>query len=385
MKTIVLVTDIAFWENSFGSHMRIQSLVRYLAQHHNVTVFFLRTLPAEARGAMAYAGLSNVRLVGYKDYSGRRQPFTKDLCHMACFAERAVEDFVSSLMAFLAEKPADMIILEYIRLAYLLDGCPESMPTVLDMHDVMSARTVSLRRAGLKPSIELPLAEERVLLSRFDRVLAISRADVEHVVESIGLSNVIYAPYSVPKARRHVRRGNGRRLIFVGANSAPNVEGLRWFLAQVWPLLQSDDFILEVVGTVCDAFGDALEGVVWRGQQNDLSHCLDEADIAINPVFVGGGLKIKCIDALAAGLPCITTAEGAAGLEAARGCGLFVASTRLDFAAAIRYLSRSPVDRRLVAKLAPQFVENEFTDGSAYRHLARYLDNCFTRPALISA
>lgn len=385
MKTIVLVTDIAFWENNFGSHMRIQSLVRYLAQHHTVTVFFLRTLPADARGAMANAGLRNVSLVGYKDYSGRRKPFTKDLCRMACFADRAVDDFVSSLMAFLAERPADMIILEYIRLAYLLDGCPDDTRTVLDMHDVMSARTISLRRAGLKPSIELPLAEERVLLSRFDQVLAISRADVEHVVESIGLSNVIYAPYSVPKVRRHDCRGDGRRLIFVGANSAPNVEGLRWFLAQVWPLLQSDDFRLDVVGTVCDAFPRPPDGVVRRGQQDDLANCLDEADIAINPVFVGGGLKIKCIDSLAAGLPCITTAEGAAGLEAARGRGLFVASTRLDFAAAIRYLSRSPEDRRLVAKLAPQFVDNEFTDGSAYRHLARYIDSCFTRPAPISA
>jgi hypothetical protein len=385
MKTIVLVTDIAFWENNFGSHMRIRSLLRYLAQHHHVTVFFLRTLPADARAALASAGLSNVGMVGYKDYSGRRRPFHKDLCRMACFRDRAVDDFVSSLTAFLAERPADMVILEYIRLAYLLDGCPAHIPTVLDMHDVMSARTVSLRRAGLKPSIELPLAEERVLLGRFDRVLAISRADLDHVVGSIGLSNVIYAPYSVPKARRHDCRGDGRRLIFVGANSAPNVEGLRWFLAQVWPLLRSEDFRLDVVGTVCDAFGESPDGVVWRGQQDDLSHCLDEADIAINPVFVGGGLKIKCIDSLAAGLPCITTAEGAAGLEAARGCGLFVARTRLDFAAAIRYLSRSPEDRRLVAKLAPQFVENEFTDGSAYRHLARYLESCFTRPALVSA
>lgn len=385
MKTVVLVTDIAFWLNNFGSHMRIQGLVRHLSQNHDVCVFFLKSIPADAQEGLTAIGLRNVRMVSYKDYSGRRLNFKRDIGQIDFFKGRAPDDFVSSLMAFLQSNPVDMVIFEYIRLAYMLDGCPKGLPVVLDMHDVMSARTISLRRAGLKASIEMTAATEKVLLSRFNRVLAISRADVAHLDDMIGLSNVVYVPHSVRQVYRHDCRGDGKRLVFVGANTAPNVEGLRWFFDQVWPLLQPEGFTLDVVGNVCDAFRDPPPGVIRHGQQDDLQKYLDAADISINPVFVGGGLKIKCIDSLAAGLPCITTIEGAAGLEGAMGRGLFVANSRLQFAGAIRHLARHPAERRLVATLAPHFIDSEFTDRTAYRHFSQYFNSCFAQLSKVPA
>ncbi|MDZ7908628.1 MAG: glycosyltransferase [Gemmobacter sp.] len=377
MKTILLVTDIAFWQNTIGSHMRIQGLVRHLAQHHEVCVFFFKSVPATVQADLAAIGLRNVRIVGYKEYSGRRLPFRRVMSQMEFFRDRAPEDFVSSLMGFLAENTVHAMIFEYVRMAYLLDGCPPSIPTILDMHDVMSARTISLRRAGQVASIEMSAALETALLRRFDRVLAISRADVDHLQGMIGPKPVIYAPHSVRSLPTHaVRPGFSGRLLFLGANTAPNVAGLRWFLDQVWPMLQPEGFVLDVVGNVADAFPGVPQGVVLHGQRDDLQPYLDAADIAINPVFVGGGLKIKCIDALASGLPCVTTAEGAAGLEGARGAGLVVANTRLAFLGAIRHFAASAGDRRVVAGLAPRCIAAEFGDDTAYRSLAAYLETC---------
>lgn len=375
MKTVLLVTDIAFWQNTIGSHMRIQGLVRHLARHHDVCVFYLKTVPASVQADLAAVGLRNVRVAGYKDYSDRKLPFRRALCQMEFFRDRAPEDFVSALMAFLSENPVQALIFEYVRLAYLLDGCPPGIPTILDTHDVMSARTISLRRAGQVASIEMSAAQEIAILRRFDRVLAISRADVAYLQGMIGAAPVIYTPHSVRAQPVHaVRPGFGGRLLFVGANTAPNVGGLRWFLDQLWPLLQPQGYGLDVVGTVCDAVATPPRGVVLHGQCDDLQPHLDAADIAINPVFVGGGLKIKCLDALAAGLPCITTAEGAAGLDGARGAGLVVANTRLAFLGAIRHFAASAGDRRVVAALAPRCIAAEFGDEAAYRGLAAWLE-----------
>lgn len=376
MKKITLVTDIAFWSNSYGSHMRIQNLVRFLAQHNDLTVFFLKSLPGNIRVQLNQVALGHVKMVSYKQYSGRKIPFEKRVSSRDFFKKFAApDDFVSSLSAFLEENQSEAVILEYIRLAYLLDACPSSVTTILDMHDVMSARTISLRRAGLKAGIEISHAAERDLLNRFDRVMAISRADVSTLKSYVHDNKVIYTPHSVHVTARDGKPiGDGKRLLFVGANSAPNIEGLRWFLDQVWPMLIEDGYILDVVGHVGSSFPKVPDGVVKHGQQDDMSWFLRHADIAINPVFVGGGIKIKCIDTLAAGLPCITTVEGAAGLEGALGAGLVVANSRLEFLGAIRHFAASADARRVVARLAPRFIDNELGESAAYSPLQRFIE-----------
>lgn len=374
MKKVLIVTDVAFWENTYGSHMRIRSLLAHLAKEHEVIVFFLKSITAKISKDIAAIGLKNVKVISYKSYSRRDVPYRKLIGNIEFFSGRAPADFVSSLLSFLDENKVDLIIIEYIRLSYLLDGCRPGTPVVLDMHDVMSARTISLRQANLTPSIEMSARTEREILLRYDKLLAISRADVLHVDRLVGSERAIYVPHSVQEMPSHkVRSGFGGRLLFIGAETAPNISGLRWFLDQVWPMLQNDGFVLDVVGRACNAFDIAPEGVILHGQQDDLQPYFDAADIAINPVFVGGGLKIKCIDALANGLPCITTSEGAAGLELAQMAGLFIARSRLSFCSAIRYYSKSASARNFASILGPRYIASEFGDATAYRSLDAWI------------
>lgn len=385
MRKVALVTDIAFWSNSYGSHMRIQGLIRHLAQNNDLHIFFLGSLPRGLREKLESMGLGGINITSYKSHSGLNHQFDARVAKSPMFKTHKVPtDFVSSLKDFLEHHHFDAIILEYIRLAYLLDACPPDMTTMLDMHDVMSARSISLGRAGLRASIEVTAAVERDLLRQFDRVLAISRADVATAKRFVPADKIIYAPHSVTIPTDHQKPiGDGKRLFFVGANSAPNIEGLKWFLDQVWPMLEPEGFVLDVVGNICSSFPDSLPGVVMHGQVDDMSAMMDAADIAINPVFVGGGIKIKCIDALAAGLPCITTIEGASGLDGAIGAGLVVARSRLKFAAAVRYFAQSAEARRIVAITAPQFIDRELRPESAYGALQSFIDGMpCTVPAL---
>lgn len=413
-RSVTLVTDITFWERTYGSHTRIRGLLRHLALHHDVTVFFLKSVTNKIQDEFASLHLPGARLISYKEFSGKKKNVPKVLRKLSFF-KSAPDDFVSSLHAYLQRSPQEVVVFEYIRLGYLLDACPPGVKSVLDMHDVMSERMMSLASAGLKPGIMLPMAVEKKILKFFDRILTISRADQRHVENIMELENAIYVPSAIeiegislnnapplgenagiakwskilgllPKIKkplpnpvpqsipRHPERDpSGCRLLFLGARSEVNVAGLKWFLDQVWPILAPQGFHLDVVGRVAEAFTDAVDGVNFHGRQENLSPFFQQANISINPVFVGGGLKIKCIDSLAAGIPCVTTSEGAAGLDMARYAGLYVCHSRLEFAQQITALSKNHAERQRISKLAPLFIENEFSEKRAFIRLESWL------------
>lgn len=409
-RSVTLVTDIAFWERSYGSHTRIRSLLRYLATHHDVTVFYLEPLNDAAQRGFEQLNLASAQIVSHQKYLGGDYQAPKRLRHWSFFKSSS-NALVGSLMAYLEASPPEVVILEYIRLGYLLDACPSNIQTVLDMHDVMSERMMSLASAGLKANIQMPMALEKKILGEFDRVLTISRSDQMHVKHAMGLNNALYVPCAIEEApiqaaarrsgltdllpwgllarfRSGSRSGpgatlepsitkdpSGRRLLFLGANSVVNVEGLKWFLDQVWPLLLPSGFQLDVVGDVGTSFPEVPEGVNVHGRQEDLSGFFNHANIAINPVFVGGGLKIKCIDALAAGLPCVTTFEGAAGLSMARYAGLWVAESRTEFAKQIVLLANNPHQRDRIARLGPLFIAGEFSQAKAHTRLESWIQS----------
>ncbi|MFN4100081.1 MAG: glycosyltransferase family 4 protein [Pararhodobacter sp.] len=378
---VVLVTDIRFWENTFGSHMRMQGLARVLSALGPLKVFFLGSFHAADLKAIKALNLPDAEFVSYKTWSGLKRRIKPVVGADPFFKGKSVDDFSSALSAYLGKTPARAVVLEYIRLAYLHDACPPGTQTILDMHDVMSERMVALARAGMTASIQIDARAERRILQAFDCVLTISRYDDDHLKTAMGMNNALYLPYSIPTVAQAPRAGGGRRLFFLGANSAPNVVGLRWFVDQVMPSLAGLGFTLDVVGTVCSSFeGRSDRAVQWHGQRDDLERFLAVADIAVNPVFVGGGLKIKCLDALANGLPVVTTEEGAAGLDHGVGAGIFVARGRQEFLSHILHLANAPQERQIIGVLARRFVEQEFSDAAALRSLTAHFGAAQSEP-----
>ena len=99
-----------------------------------------------------------------------------------------------------------------------------------------------------------------------------------------------------------------------GQRDAPNVDGLRWFLDHVWQGPDLGDAQLHVYGRVAERIPlAAARDVVGHGLVEHLDAAYRDTDVVINPVRFGAGLKIKTVEALASGLPLVTTTEGARG------------------------------------------------------------------------
>ena len=142
--------------------------------------------------------------------------------------------------------------------------------------------------------------------------------------------------------------------VFLGALGRPeNRDAVIWLRDEVAPLVAKtiSGFRVMVVGD--DPSGKmargATETLVFTGYVERLGEIFAQAHLALLPVFVGAGVKVKVLECLAAGLPVVTTEVGAEGIEANAGDGLLVlpADATRFAAKAVEILS----DQALCARL----------------------------------
>lgn len=121
----------------------------------------------------------------------------------------------------------------------------------------------------------------------------------------------------------------------------PNVQGLLWFLGHVWPSLKAKvpDLTLDIAGKNPDArliaAVDQCSGVQLLGFVDDLEDLYRGSRIAICPLQFGSGIKVKVANAMARGIPTVTTSVGAEGLNVHHGIHLMVADHAEDTVSAI--------------------------------------------------
>ena len=98
-----------------------------------------------------------------------------------------------------------------------------------------------------------------------------------------------------------------------------------------------------------------------------------QVDAMINPVFVGGGLKIKTLEALAYGKVLISTKEGAVGMGSPEDNGIIIAENRAEFINAFINLSKQPELGNKLAAKGNSFVKQKFVPDACYQPLIKLL------------
>ena len=94
-----------------------------------------------------------------------------------------------------------------------------------------------------------------------------------------------------------------------------------------------------------------------------------DADIVINPVFLGGGLKIKNVEALCYGKPLVTTTVGAEGLEQGIDKAFFVCDSAENMVAKLSELIEKPQLRLDISQKAHEFARENFDEDRVYQDL----------------
>lgn len=212
----------------------------------------------------------------------------------------------------------DLLVVDTIFRAAALDVLGAER-TLLVAHDDFTARTASFRRNGYDVVPVIDEGMERARIARFDAVLAINADDATTLGRLLAPgSRIDHLLPAVEEVEATVpRTAEAADLLYLGSAAYHNVDGLRWFLQSVWPAVHRSDpgRRLHVVGDV-GATMPQTPGVQVHGRVEDLRAVAAACAFAVNPVLMGSGIKVKMVDYLRHGLPCLVTPAGADGLPA---------------------------------------------------------------------
>ncbi len=277
-----------------------------------------------------------------------------------------------------ARGQADIVLADY---CFLTPGIPYALgapgASAVVMHDLFSSRPLHFAALGATDSVAaLDEATEAGLLGRAALVIAIQHEEAASVRRMLPAGpDVLVAPMAVVSVGAP-QPGEGGGLLFVGSATMPNVDAMRWFLAEIWPLIRvrRHDARLVVAGSVCTALDGALPaGVILLGRVAQLADHYRRADVVIAPLRVGSGLKIKLVEALAHGKPVVATRLTAQGITEQLGDCVVLADTASDFANATLALLAAPAARAACATAALDAAKNHFSAQIAYGGVIAHL------------
>ncbi|BBA34259.1 uncharacterized protein sS8_2307 [Methylocaldum marinum] len=279
------------------------------------------------------------------------------------------------LNPMLARLAPDYVFVDTVFRAQILDALPPRTRKLLIAHDVFHKRCASLAARGMTALPAVSAEQEQALAGRFDVLLAISDEDARDLRELVPAARIVAVPAPVDARPVEQRAVAEPRILYLGSRAPHNVDGLRWFLANVWPLVRKvrQDLVLDVAGEAGLALNPDTPGVVIHGRVEDLSELAGTAQFAINPVRAGSGMKIKMLDYFAFGLPCITTGVGAAGFPPSADSPLGISDDPTDFAAAILQWSGDSQLRARLRENARRYV-SRFSGESFFAHLDAALE-----------
>jgi glycosyltransferase involved in cell wall biosynthesis len=152
------------------------------------------------------------------------------------------------------------------------------------------------------------------------------------------------------------------QLIFVGGlNWLPNLDGVTYFLEEIYPEVkkQTGEVDLIVVGKVKEGF-KYKDMVKQVGYVPDIRPFVNNAKVFIVPLRIGGGTRLKILDAMAMGKAIVSTSIGCEGLEATDGKQIIIKDNPCDFANAVVDLLSSSQKRMSLGENARRFVEDKY-------------------------
>ena len=210
-------------------------------------------------------------------------------------------------------------------------------------------------------------AYEANIVADFDGTLAVAETDRASLINAVQEFHpgkaveklpitVIPIAVDTQKIRPVDRPENSLNILTMGTlYYPPNADGIRWFMQEVFPLVQRvlPAARLTVVGKnpPSDFLRLAQESqgsIAMTGYVPELDPYFAEASIMVIPVRAGGGMRVRILEAFARAMPVVTTTVGLEGIDAQPGKDVLVADEPKDFAnSVIRLLNDASLQNRL--------------------------------------
>lgn len=274
------------------------------------------------------------------------------------------------------------VIINYTVHSSILSLFDSAVLKIIDTHDKLTDRYKLFLSQGEKPSnwYSLRSLDEKKALRHADIVWAIT--DEEKLFYEFILndseSEIFTLGHLQPFQPLVKQNGKKMTILLTGSRNRLNISGFEWFYKKVWKKITSqlDQVQLMVAGSICTDlthYSDADDIILYGKYQKDSEvFCL--ADICVNPMQDGTGLKIKTVEALSFGKPVLSTSSGASGLTAFLGKGLICSDDPLEWQKILLDLIKNEELCTGYSKPLEEMVSQYYTENLKVIHRSLKLD-----------
>lgn len=378
-----------------GSKLRIYNLLRGITQHHSVTLLCFPDQADVGRSSEELDALCReVHIVPRKSFESHRLRSYLGFFRLAprSFVDICSPELQQQLAHILATLKYDLVIAS--ELSCLACGrFLHKLPTILEdpelgvLYEQFTTATTVWRRIryGLTWfKLRYYMMRE---LRHFDACSVVSVQEQKLLADAAPTytQTVEVIPNCInlaDYAAIHEEPQYGH-LIFTGPfGYRANYEAMCWFLSDVYPRIQSvvSDVQLTITGDHANLPLPAATNITLTGFVTDIRPLIARSWVSLVPLRIGGGTRLKILEAMALGTPVVTTTKGAEGLDAEHDVHLLIADTPQAFADAIIRLLQEPDLRRRLAEAACRLVAAKY-DWSATLPRFLQLVERVTRPA----
>lgn len=301
------------FEDNIGANMHYKALQEIWGNDHVYTVDLRLGEPVKRKNYVAYGKYKNVAervkrmLQGNMDY----------------ISNLIIEDIIQ----IIGENKIEIVFVEDSVFGNLVRAIKKKhveTRVITFYHDIKA----DLYRAWIKkekwiyrPNLYIGIHQEKINQKYSDCNIVFNQRDAELYKKTYGCfpDEMIALPAPIPPLNKDCRNKVSKKyerktILFVGKNYYPNIIGIEWFYENVLPKL-CDNILLQIVGRglefLKNEFSDTRVEVI--GEVESLESYYQNADIVIAPLFDGGGMKSKTVEAISYGKTFVGTEESLFG------------------------------------------------------------------------
>lgn len=241
------------------------------------------------------------------------------------------------------------------------------------------------KKAYLKYLSRQLKAYELDVITRMDGIVSISDGDQNHYRE-LGLKKpIVNIPFGIDMENYPLAEEPPSPTLFhLGAMDwTPNIEGVLWFLEEVWPIVyeRHPELKLHLAGRKMPDHLMELDypNVKIIGEVEDAKKFMRAHQIMIVPLLSAGGIRVKIIEGMALAKNIVSTSVGAEGIEAEHGADFIVVDEPEAFAEAISRLLSNAHDAEEMQKKARKRAEQVYDNKVLINQLVTFYEDLLSR------